>query len=40
MVIKLGCYGKFYVCSNFLDCWNIKVIVKEIGVMCFVCYEG
>jgi DNA topoisomerase-1 len=40
MVIKLGRYGKFYACSNFPDCRNIKPIVKEIGVICPTCHEG
>ncbi|SJZ52653.1 DNA topoisomerase-1 [Pilibacter termitis] len=40
MVIKLGRYGKFYACSNFPDCRNIKAIVKEIGVVCPTCHEG
>lgn len=28
MVYKMGWYGKFLVCFNFFDCWNIKLIVK------------
>lgn len=40
MVIKMGCYGKFMVCLNFLDCCNIKVIVKFIGVKCLKCNDG
>lgn len=38
MVIKMGKYGKFYVCFCFLNCCNIKVIVKDIGVECLFCY--
>ncbi|EMC53905.1 type I DNA topoisomerase [Streptococcus mutans] len=40
MVIKLGCYGKFYACSNFPDCHNTKAITKEIGVICPICQKG
>ncbi len=40
MVIKLGRYGKFYGCSNFPDCRNVKPILKKIGVDCPKCGEG
>ncbi|HGD1101014.1 TPA: type I DNA topoisomerase [Streptococcus agalactiae] len=40
MVIKLGCYGKFYACSNFPECHNTKAITKEIGVICPICQKG
>ncbi|HGA1051357.1 TPA: type I DNA topoisomerase [Streptococcus agalactiae] len=40
MVIKLGRYGKFYACSNFLECHNTKAITKEIGVICPICQKG
>lgn len=40
MVYKMGKYGKFLVCSRFFDCCNMKVIVKEIGVMCLKCEKG
>lgn len=40
MVFKMGKYGKFMVCLNFLDCCNIKLIVKEIGVICLKCDKG
>lgn len=40
MVYKMGRYGKFLACSNFLDCRNTKPIVKQIGVKCPSCGEG
>ncbi|KGZ75796.1 type I DNA topoisomerase [Bacillus anthracis] len=40
MVFKMGKYGKFMACSNFLDCRNTKPIVKEIGVTCPKCDKG
>lgn len=39
-VYKLGWFGKFFVCFGFLDCWNIKLIIKDIGVICLKCKEG
>src|SRR5699024_2102376 len=40
MVIKMGRYGKFIACSNFLECRNTKPILKKIRVISSKCKQG